>query len=141
MMQRIRSTWFSKKSDLQCMVRKWGSPTFFLTFSCAEYDSKDIADYLHKVNNVPYKYHIGRLCAEDSLLVSRKFSKKFHDFFQTVIIKGQALEKVDHFYWKKEYPSRGASHYHVLVWIEGSPVIGKDSDGEVLNFIKKHITC
>ena len=76
MMQRVRGTkqfWFLKKSDLQCMVREWGSPTFFLTFSCAEYDSKDISDYLHKVNNVPYNYHIGKLCAEDPLSVSRKF--------------------------------------------------------------------
>ena len=75
------------------MVREWGSPTFFLTFSCAEYDSKDIANYLHKVNNVPFNYLIGKLCAGDPISVSRKLFKKFHDFFQTVILKGQALGK------------------------------------------------
>ena len=58
------------------MVREWGSPTFFLTFSCAEYDSKDIASYLHKVNSVPFNYPVGKLSAEDPISVSRKFSKK-----------------------------------------------------------------
>ena len=58
---------------------------------------------------------IGKLCAEDPLSVSRKFSKKFHDFFEVVIIKGEILGKVNHFFWKKEYQMRGAPHYHVLL--------------------------
>jgi len=130
-----------KKSELQCIVREWGSPTFFLTFSCAEYDSKDIATYLHKINNVPFNYPIGKLCAEDLISVFRKFSKKFHDFFQMVIIKGQALGPVMHYFWKKEYQSHGTPHYHVLVWIEGAPAIGNDPDENVLSWIQKHITC
>jgi len=142
MMQSVRGTkqfWFLRRSELQCMVCEWGSPTFFLTFSYAEYDSQDIATHLHKMNKVPFNYPIGKLCAEDPISVSRKFSKKFHDFFQTVIIKGQVLGNVMHYFWKKEYQSRGAPHYHV--WIEGAPVIGKDSDTDVLHFIQKHVTC
>ena len=59
MMQSVRGTkqfWFLKKSELQCTVHEWGFPTFFLTFSCAEYDSEDIATYLHKLNNVPFNH-------------------------------------------------------------------------------------
>jgi len=144
MMQSVRGSrqfWFLKKSELQCMTRQWGSPTLFLTFSCAEYDSEDIGTYLRKVNGVAYDFPIGKLCAEDPVSVSRKFSKKFHDFYNTVIIKGQALGKVVHFYWKKEYQSRGAPHYHVLVWIEGAPVIGKDFEEDVIRWIRKQITC
>ena len=98
MMQSVRGTkqfWFLKKSELQCMVREYGTPTLFLTFSCTEYDSKDISNYLHKVKNVPFNYPIGKLCAKDPMSVSRKFSKKFHDFFQTVLIKGEALGNFD----------------------------------------------
>ena len=94
---------FKKNLNCSAWCVKWGSPTFFLIFSCAEYDSKDIANYLHKINNVPFNHPIGKLCAEDPISVSRKFSKKFHDFFQTVILKGLALGKVNHFYWKKKY--------------------------------------
>jgi len=53
----------------------------------------------------------------------------------------QALGKLLHFFWKKEYQSRGAPHYHVLVWIEGAPVIGKTDLKDVLHFIQRHVTC
>ena len=56
MLQSVRGTkqyWFIRHSELKCMIREWGSPTLFLTFSCAEYESPDITEYLMKVNNVP----------------------------------------------------------------------------------------
>ena len=73
MFQQIRGTkqyWFQKSSDLKCMLQEWGSPTLFLTFSCAEYDSPDISTYLRKVNNVSDSYPIGRLCCEDPISIS-----------------------------------------------------------------------
>ena len=90
MLHSVRGTkqyWFVRKSELRCMIREWGSPTFFLTFSC---ESPDIANYLRKVNDVPPSYNIGRLCTEDPISVSRKFSMKFHSFFQTVLTLSRA---------------------------------------------------
>ena len=66
MMQSVcgsKQFWFLRKSELQCMTREFGSPTLFLTFICAEYDSEDIKTYLHRVNNVSKNYPIGKLCA------------------------------------------------------------------------------
>ena len=123
------------------MICEYGPPSLFLTFSYGEYDSPDITSYLRKVNDVPDGYPIGKLCAEDPLSVSRKFSKKFHDFFNVVILKGKVLGTVSHFFWKKEYQMRGAPHYHVLLWIAGTPVIGIDSDDKVLRWIQERITC
>ena len=133
--------WFLRKSDLNCMVREHGPPTLFLTLSCAEYDAPDIAAYLHKINDVPDNYPIGKLCAEDPISVSRKFSKKFHDFFNEVILKGKVLGQITDYFWKKEYQSRGAPHYHILLWVEDAPIIGKDPDDEVLEWIQQRITC
>ena len=113
----------------------------FLTFSCAEYESPDITEYLRRVNNVPSHYNIGELCTEDPISVSRKFSLKFHAFFRKVLLNGEVLGKVDHFYWKKEYQARGAPHYHVLLWIRHAPVIGKDDPDKVLAWIQDRITC
>ena len=144
MLQSVRGTkqfWFLRKSELQCMIREWGSPTFFLTFSCAEYESPDITEFLRKVNDVPPSYNIGKLCVEDPVSVSKKFSQKFHAFFRRVILKGQVLGIVDHFYWKKEYQNRGAPHYHVLVWIRDAPVIDRDDPEKVLDWIQDRITC
>ena len=79
------------RSEVLCMLREYGSPTLFLTLSCAEYESLENANYLKKVNKVPDSYPIGKLCTEDPISVSKKFSQKFHDFFQTVILKGEVL--------------------------------------------------
>lgn len=85
------------------MIHKYGPPSLFLTLSCAEYESPEISAYLLKVNQVSDKYPIGRLCTEDPVSVSRKFSQKFHDFFSSIILKGNALGKVTHHFYIKEY--------------------------------------
>ena len=113
--------------------------THSLTFSCAEYESPDITDYLTTVNSVSASYDIGKLCTEDPISVSRKFSLKFHAFFNTVIVKVEVLGKVEHFYWKKEYQAHEAPHYHVLLWIGDAPVIGRDNPDKVLAWIQERI--
>ena len=124
------------------MLREWGPPALFLTLSCAEYDAPEMSTYLHKVNdNIPDNYPIGKLCTEDPISVTRKFDQKFHNFFSIVILKGKVLGKVTHHFVKKEYQARGAPHYHVLLWIENAPVIGINSDDEVLQWIQERITC
>ena len=133
--------WFLRSSEVRCMLREWGTPTLFLTFSCSEYECPVIANYLHKVNNVPQNYPIGKLCCEDPISVSRKFSQKFHAFFNTVLLKGRVLGCVTHYFFKKEYQARGASHYHAVVWIEDTPVVGKDPPENVMSWIKERITC
>ena len=60
------------------MIAEYGSPTLFLTLSCAEYDSANIAQYLTKVNNAPQSYNIARLCTEYPVSVLRQFSYKFN---------------------------------------------------------------
>ena len=144
MLQSVRGTkqfWFLRHSELKCMIREWGSPTLFLTFSCAEYESPDITEFLRKINHVPLSNNIGKLCVEDPVSVSRKFSLKFHAFLRKVILKGQVLGIVDHFYWKEEYQNRGAPHYHVLLWIRDAPVIDRDDPEKVLDWIQERITC
>ena len=133
--------WYVRQSDLRCMVREYGSPTLFLTFSCAEYECYDIVSYLRSLNDVSDSYNVGKLCTEDPVSVSRQFSHKFHAFFQKVLIKGEVLGCVDHYFWKKEYQARGAPHFHVLLWIRDAPVIGKDDPDKILAWIQERITC
>ena len=129
MLRSVRGTkqyWFFRHSELKCMIRKWGSP---ITFSCAEYESSDITEFLRMVNRVPPGYSIAKLCVEDPV------SLKFH------ALKGQVLGIVDHFYWKKEYQNRGAPHYHVLLLIRDARVIDRDAPEKVLEWIQQRITC
>ena len=71
--------WYLRHSEVMCIVREYGSPTLFLTLSCAEYGSLEISNYLRKVNDVPGGYPISKLCVEDLISVFRTFSQKFHD--------------------------------------------------------------
>ena len=73
--------------------------------------------------------------------MSRKFSQKFNNFFQTVILKGEVLGPVAHYFYKKEYQAWGAPHYHILMWMGGAPIAGKDEPEEVLRWIQNRITC
>ena len=80
MFQSVRGSkqfWFLRRSEVLCMIREHGPPSLFLTLSCAEYESSEISVYLHKVNDVPKKYPIGKLCTEDPISVTRKFKQKF----------------------------------------------------------------
>ena len=103
-MKSVRGTkqyWFKRQSELKTMIREFGPLTFFLTFSCAEYEAADIANYFRKLNKVPPSYSISKLCTEDPISVSRKFSSKFHAFFHKVILNGGILGDVTHYTGKR----------------------------------------
>ena len=83
-----------------------------------------------------FSSNIARLCTKDPISVSQQFSYKFHDFFNTVIMKWVVLGTVDHYYWK-EYQMRGAPHYHIVLRKRDSPVLDRDSPKKVLSFIQE----
>ena len=132
--------WFFRQGEVRCMIREFGSPTLFLTLSCGEYDSPEIIIYLRKVNTVPSSYDMGKLCTEDPIPVSRKFLIKFQAFFSEIVRNGEVLGIVDHFYWK-EYQTRGAPHFHILLWIRDATVIIRDNPENVLSWIQERISC
>ena len=143
-LQPVRGTnqyWYKVKGELKCMIREWGSPTFFLTLTCAEYDSADISQYLRTVNNVPQTYKLLDCVLRTQYLYHDSFRTNSMISFNTVIMKSAVLGAVDHYYWKKEYQMRGAPHYHIVLWIRDSPVLGRDSPKKVLSFIQERITC
>ena len=61
-----------------CLLMKMIISTLF---SCAEYESPDITEFVGEVNNAPPKNSVAKLCVEDPVSVSRKYSLKFHAFF------------------------------------------------------------
>ena len=58
MLQSVRGMkkyWFLRSGELKCMICEFGPHTLFLTFSCAEYESPDITDFVWRVNDSPPK--------------------------------------------------------------------------------------
>ena len=134
MLQSVRSTKqyrFKGKSELRCMIREWGSPIL----SCLAVPSLS-QNYLRKVNNAPPSCNIGKLCTEDPISVSRKFSLKFHSFYQRVLMKGKCLVQYSTTTGTKIYQARGAPHYHILR-IKDTPVIGQDDLDQVLEWTQE----
>ena len=37
--------------------------------------------------------------------------------------------------------ARGAPHYHILLWMDGAPTVGKEDPEKVLRWIQERITC
>lgn len=85
---------------------------------------------------------IGYRGANDPISVSLKFKCRFESFTHNVLFKEDGpLGKVTHYFVRVEYQARGAPHVHCKVWIKDAPVIGRNSDAEILQFINDHVSC
>ena len=51
------------------------------------------------------------------------------------------LGKISHYFVRREYQGRGISHFHMTIWVDNAPTIGKDSDEDVAAFVQKFCTC
>ena len=83
------------------------------------------------------------LTAMDPVSVSNHFHKKWHAIFNELINAKEKpiFGKLANHFWRIEYQTRGAPHVHCLLWIEGAPIIGKDSPEKVVEYINTIATC
>lgn len=51
------------------------------------------------------------------------------------------IGKIKDYFYRVEFQQRGSPHVHCLFWIENAPLIDKNSDEEVIQFIDKYVTC
>ena len=51
------------------------------------------------------------------------------------------IGKITDYYYRVEFQQRGSPHIHSLLWVEDAPVIDKNTDAEVVEFIDKYVTC
>ena len=143
-LNRVRGTqgyWHMHYRDLMSMVRTFGPPTWFVTFSAGEYEWEDMDFHLRTVNrDVEGQMTQGELCAQDPVTVARHFrirQQAILDFLH----KAQPLGRVEHHFVRLEYQARGAGHYHCLLWVKDAPVVGVNSGDEVREFITSRVTC
>lgn len=68
------------------------------------------------------------------------FDHRWNTFLKEVIIKGEIIGKVkDHFH-RIEFQQRGSPHTHCLFWIQDAPLLDKDNDQTICDFVDKYIT-
>eukprot|EP00116_Pleurobrachia_bachei_P000093 sb/3460355/ len=135
--------WSSAKVKLDAQLEKFGSPTWFLTLSPAEWDWPELIDYLRKVNSKRPgvdKMTPNELITLEPVLTSAYIHQRFEAVFKFIFDSG-CLGKIKSYFIRQEYQGRGTVHFHTLLWIENAPVIGKDSDEKVAKFIQEFVTC
>ena len=137
------SYWNSQHAKLQAQIGKYGPPTFFATFSPAEYDWPELIEYLREANSdLPNIDEISAsdLIAKDPVLTTTFVHKRFNALLD-FILSAKPLGEVTSYFIRHEYQSRGTVHFHTLLWIKDAPIMGKSSDEEIASFIQKHVSC
>ena len=135
--------WISVRRKIEAMMEEFGPPTWFITFNPAEYYWDDLIKYvrdnnkdLEGVDNLTDS----ELLAKDPVLVSNYMHMRFAAI-KKFILEANPLGKVIHHFIRHEYQGRGMVHFHCVLWVEDAPVIGVNSDKEVVDFIQKYVSC
>ena len=120
------------KKRLMATLRQKGSPTLFVTFSCAEYEwldlAKSIYETVHKtsitieeIRNLPTAEK-NKLISDNVVQSTLHFSKRTDKLMS--LLKGGGIffhngeeYVVDSYFYRIEFQARGAPHSHCLLWL------------------------
>ncbi|KAJ8011952.1 hypothetical protein DPEC_G00063660 [Dallia pectoralis] len=150
-MQPLRGTpayWDKTLKDLLAMVRQLGKPTFFLTFSAAEFRWPEVITAIKAQQGQQVDFAELDWAEKCDILRSnpvttmRMFDKRI-DALMTQLLLGPAQpigEVIDYFY-RVEFQARGSPHIHCLCWVAGAPVFGEDPDDKVCDFVDHYVSC
>ena len=58
-----------------------------------------------------------------------------------ILSSDNPLGKVKYNFWRREYQGRGMDHFHIVLWIEGAPVMDKSPEEIIRSFILQRIKC
>ncbi|KAK6168715.1 hypothetical protein SNE40_019901 [Patella caerulea] len=142
------SYWKTAQSDLFAMIRQLGVATYFISFSSAELRwSSFIEVILRQQGDNRKASDLGwaekqEILRSNPITIARMFDHRFHYFLKNFIMsKAEPIGKVKDYFYRIEYQMRGSCHVHGLLWIEDAPVLGRDPDSKVVEFVDKYITC
>lgn len=144
--------WEKTKKDIYSMIRQLGIPTWFCSFSAAETKWKVLLRVLGKlVKNKTYSdseidnmtwSEKNELIKSDPVTCARYFDFRLQMFFNNVLKHESApVGKIKDFFFRIEFQQRGSPHVHILLWIDGAPKLGQNSEEEIGSFINKYVTC
>ena len=136
--------WHDVKCKVEQMVSEYGPATFWLTLSPGDYDDEELYRYLREMNaDLPGIETMtpSQLISRDPVLACTYLQTKFDAILKFILSDAQPLGKVSHYFVRTEYQTRLLPHYHCFFWIDGAPIIGVNSDEEVLECIMKNVSC
>ncbi|XP_062609123.1 uncharacterized protein LOC134270887 [Saccostrea cucullata] len=150
-MQPIRGTpsyWQAAQKDLFAMLRQIGIPTWFCSFSAAEFRWNTTIDAILRqqcddrhAEDLDWTEK-SEVLRSNPVTVARMFEHRFHVFLHDVIMSpSEPIGKVIDYFQRVEFQQRGSPHMHCLFWIEGAPKLDEDGEDAVCEFIDRYVTC
>ena len=136
--------WNDVRSKVEAMVFEFGPPTFWATFSPGEYDDSEMLEYLRERNSdLPgvNEMTVSQLVCKDPILACTYLQTKFDATLKFMLSDANPIGKIKHHFVRTEYQTRLMPHFHCFFWIEDAPIIGRDSEDTILNFIGKYVSC
>ena len=119
------------KKKLMAMLRQQGSPSLFMTVSCAEFKWKELVrqiletesnghvtmEYVESLENSERNHIVSRSAIQSTCHFQKRVEKLFNllQYENEIIFEGF---KVKDFYYRIEFQARGAPHLHSLLWLE-----------------------
>ena len=139
-----REFWSEIRSKVEAMVFEFGPPTFWATFSPGEYDDQEMLKYLRERNSdIPgvETMTVSQLVCKDPILACTYLQTKFDATLKFMLSDANPIGKIKHHFVRTEYQTRLMPHFHSFFWVEDAPIIGRDSEDTILNFIGKYVSC
>lgn len=150
-MQPIRGTpayWSNAQKDMFAILRQLGIPTWFCSFSAAEYRWNDAVRVILRQQNDsrdPEKMdwsEKNEVLRSNPVTVARMFDHRFQIFHKEVILSpAEPIGKVVDYFHRVEFQQRGSPHMHCLYWVENAPNLESEGDEAVCKFINRYVTC
>ena len=151
-MKKVRGTpsfWQSQLMDTLAMLRSFGTPTWFLSLSPAEFLWPEFTQAVGK--KIGKNWTIEEVMKmnwatkasnfrKNPLPVDQMFTNRLESFFMD-FLKSEAhpLGNITEHIEKIEFQARGSPHAHCLLWIKDAPKVDKETDEEVCEFVDKYI--
>ena len=107
--------WIRPRNDLNCMILYYGPATWFLTLSPSEWAWNDLGEYLCKVIPNMKDLPISALVAADPISASRFIENKRKKFIDFIMSSNNPIDKVAHYFCRREYQGRGLQHFHFAI--------------------------
>ncbi|XP_058478094.1 uncharacterized protein LOC131449268 [Solea solea] len=142
------SFWQAAQRDLLACVRQLGVPTWFCSFSAADMRWTNLLGSILKqegreqtAEELEWADRC-ELLRRNPVTAARMFDFRWHCFLKEVLMSpSNPIGKIKDYFYRVEFQQRGSPHVHCLFWVENAPLIDKNTDKEVVDFIDRYVTC
>ena len=151
-MKQVRGTpayWQQQLMDTLAMLRTFGTPTWFLSLSPAEFLWPEMTQAVGKKMFIDWTEDDvmamdwqtkAKHFRDNPLPIDQMFHKRLESFFTDFLLsEAHPLGEISEHVEKIEFQARGSPHAHCLIWVKDAPKVDEQSDDEVCQFVDRYI--